>query len=331
MRNVIVIGGSGFIGTRLIQRLKNKKSDEIKIIDKAPSKAFPDLIRLIDVRSIEQLRDAIPNESLIINLAAEHRDNVRPLSLYDEVNVGGAKNICTIAREKSVKTIIFTSSVAVYGFAPIGTNESGKIDPFNDYGRTKYEAEQVYRTWQEDAADERTLVIIRPTVVFGEKNRGNVFSLLRQIASGKFVMVGDGLNRKSMAYVENVAAFLEYSMESKPGVYIYNYIDKPDFNMNQLVGHVKKMLNGSSEIRFRIPYIFGLLLGKVFDVAATVLFRNFSISSIRVKKFCSDSTYESAINTTDFTPPVNLFEAIERTVRYEFIENHLDDEVFYSE
>ena len=113
MRNVIVIGGSGFIGTRLIQRLKNKKSDDIKIIDKAPSKGFPDLVRLIDVRSIEQLREAISDESLIINLAAEHRDNVRPLSLYDEVNVGGAKNICTVAREKSVKTIIFTSSVFV--------------------------------------------------------------------------------------------------------------------------------------------------------------------------------------------------------------------------
>jgi len=79
-------------------------------------------------------------------------------------------------------------------------------------------------------------------------------NLLKQTASGKFVMVGEGLNRKSMAYVEYVAAFLEYSMSFKPGVHIYNFIDKPDFSMNQLVGHVNKLLGRSSEIKFRLPF-----------------------------------------------------------------------------
>ena len=206
MQNVNVIGGSGFIGTRLMRRLRNTDFLDSKIIDKAPSRAFPDLVTLSDVRSVEQLRESISDGSVIVNLAAEHRDNVHPSSLYDEVNVGGAKNICTVAREKGVQSIIFTSSVAVYGFAPIGTDESGKIAPFNDYGRTKYEAEQVFMAWQAEEPEKRTLVIIRPTVVFGEQNRGNVYNLLRQIVAGKFVMVGHGENRKSMAYVENVAA-----------------------------------------------------------------------------------------------------------------------------
>ncbi len=85
-------------------------------------------------------------------------------------------------------------------------------------------------------------MIVRPTVVFGEQNRGNVYNLLRQIASGKFMMIGDGTNRKSMAYVENVAAFLEYSLGFENGVHIYNYIDKPDFDMNTLVSKVNKAL-----------------------------------------------------------------------------------------
>ena len=233
MQTINVIGGSGFIGTRLVRRLRSKEQLAVQITDKAPSKEHPDVVTLGDVRSAEQLRTSIANGSVIVNLAAEHRDDVRPLSLYDEVNVGGARNICTVAREKSVQTIIFTSTVAVYGFAPIGTDESGKIAPFNDYGRTKYEAEQVFKAWQADAPTERTLVIVRPTVVFGEQNRGNVYNLLRQIASGKFEMVGNGKNRKSMAYVENVAAFIEYSMSFKPGVHIYNFIDKPDFTMNR--------------------------------------------------------------------------------------------------
>lgn len=236
-----------------------------------------------------------------------------------------------VARKNNVQKIIFTSSVAVYGFAPLGTNESGKIAPFNDYGRTKWEAEQIYKDWQAEDPENRTLVIIRPTVVFGERNRGNVFNLLKQIASGKFVMVGDGQNRKSMAYVENVAAFIEFSLNFKPGVHIYNYIDKPDFTMNSLVGRVNKILGRSEKINFRLPYFIGLAVGKFFDLIAFVTRKKLAISSIRVKKFCANSVYESAISTTGFVPPVPLLDAIERTVRYEFIEDHKEEPVYFTE
>ena len=331
MHTVNVIGGSGFIGTRLVRRLRNNDAIESKIIDKAPSKAFPDLVTLSDVRSVEQLSESVTHGSVIVNLAAEHRDDVRPLSLYDDVNVGGAKNICTVAREKGVQTIIFTSSVAVYGFAPIGTDESGKIAPFNDYGRTKYEAEQVFKAWQAEAPEERTLVIIRPTVVFGEQNRGNVYNLLRQIASGKFVMVGHGENRKSMAYVENVAAFIEYSICFKPGVHIYNYIDKPDFTMNSLVTNVNRILGRSEKIGFRLPFAVGFLIGKGFDLVAAMTGKRFAISSIRVKKFCANSVYNTAIDMTGFVRPVPLEQAIAQTVRHEFIENHDGEPLYFSE
>jgi nucleoside-diphosphate-sugar epimerase len=331
MKNVIVIGGSGFIGTRLMRRLIKNDSIESKVIDKAPSMAFPDLVMLRDVRLVEQLSESITHGSVIVNLAAEHRDDVRPLSLYDDVNIGGARNICTVAREKSVKTIIFTSTVAVYGFAPIGTDESGKITPFNDYGRTKYEAEQVFKSWQAEAPEVRTLVIIRPTVVFGEQNRGNVYNLLRQIASGKFVMVGHGENRKSMAYVENVAAFIEYSMSFKPGVHIYNYIDKPDFTMNSLVANVNRILGRSEKIGFRLPFAIGYLIGKGFDLVAAMTGKRFAISSIRVKKFCANSVYNTAIDKTGFVRPVQLEQAIAQTVLHEFIESHGDEPLYFSE
>ncbi len=325
-----VVGGSGFIGSRFCGLLAKKKI-AFRILDKEPSKKFPMQCTLVDVRSAKRLSEAIFEGSVLINLAAEHRDDVLPLSLYDEVNVEGARNLCIVAHHKNINTIIFTSSVAVYGFAPPETDEAGVINPFNDYGRTKYEAELVYKAWQSEDPLNRTLVIVRPTVVFGEKNRGNVYNLLRQISSGKFVMVGDGLNRKSMAYVENVAAFLEHSTSFKPGVHIYNYIDKPDFSMNQLVVHVNKLLGHSSAIKFRMPYFVGLTIGKLFDLTAKLSGLKFSISSIRVKKFCANSVYESAISKTGFSPPVNLMDAIEKTVRYEFIEDHHGEQVFYTE
>jgi nucleoside-diphosphate-sugar epimerase len=331
MKNVNIIGGSGFIGTRLMRRLSDKAVVNSKIIDKAPSKAFPELVMFTDVRSAEQLRASIDDGAAIVNLAAEHRDDVRPLSLYDEVNVGGAKNICVVAREKGVKTMIFTSTVAVYGFARIGTDESGKIAPFNDYGRTKFEAEQVFQAWQAEAPTERTLVIIRPTVVFGEQNRGNVYNFLRQIALGKFVMVGNGENRKSIAYVENVAAFIEYSMSFKPGVHIYNFIDKPDFTMNTLVRNVNRILGRPEKISFRLPFAVGYLIGKGFDLVASITGKRFAISSIRVKKFCANSVYNTAIGNTGFVTPVPLEQALSQTVRYEFIESHEHEGVFYTE
>jgi nucleoside-diphosphate-sugar epimerase len=331
LKNILVIGGSGFVGTRLVRRLFDDDSCSVGIFDKVRSAIFPGLTTIGDVRSLSDLQLSLPNYGLIINLAAEHKDNVKPTNLYSEVNIQGAKNICAAACEANIKKIIFTSTVAVYGFTPVGTDEFGMINPFNEYGRTKWEAEQVYREWQAEDHQNRTLVIIRPTVIFGERNRGNVFTLLKRISSGKFLMVGDGLNRKSMAYVENVAAFLEYSLDFKPGVHIYNYIDKPDLSMNALVEHVNKLLGKSAEIKFRLPFSVGLLIGLSFDLIAKITGKNFSVSAIRVKKFCVNSVYESAVESTGFIPPVPLMDAIERTVQFEFIEDHNTEHVFYSE
>ena len=328
---VVIIGGSGFIGTRLVSRLLDKQQLSTRIFDKSPRGIFNKIESQGDVRSLSDLNEFIPDGAVIINLAAEHRDDVRPLSLYEEVNVKGARNICTIARDKNVKKIIYTSSVAVYGFAPVGTDETGRISPFNEYGRTKYEAEQIFREWQAEIPNERTLVIIRPTVVFGEKNRGNVYNLLKQIASKRFFMVGVGNNRKSIAYVENVAAFIEYCINYKAGMYLFNYIDKPDFTMNGLVSKVNHIIGRPESVPFRIPFIFGFFIGKFFDFIGFILNKRLAISSIRVKKFCANSVFNSSIDQTGFIPPVSIEEALAQTVRYEFLELNDKTGVFYSE
>jgi len=326
---ITIIGGSGFIGSALCKRLINKV--EFSIVDKKISYTFPDKTSIADVRNIKDLKNAIQGESIIINLAAEHKDNVMPKSLYADVNINGAKNICAIAKEKNVQTIIFTSSVAVYGFAPNGTDENGKIAPFNEYGKTKYEAEEIFRLWQDENPKERTLVIIRPTVVFGEKNRGNVYNLLKQIASGQFLMIGDGKNRKSMAYVENLAAFIEYSLSFEPGFHLYNYVDKPDYSMNDLVMKINKILGRPEEIKFRIPSGVSYLIGRCFDLVSYLTKKKFTISSIRIKKFCTNSVFNTDSASTGFVPPMNLEEALHNTVHYEFIASHDNDHVFYSE
>jgi nucleoside-diphosphate-sugar epimerase len=328
---VCVTGGSGFIGTRLCEQLLGRGSVDLRILDKVISKAYPALTDVADVRSESALLAAIPEHSVVVHLAAEHRDDIRPVGLYDEVNVGGARNVCRAATARNVQSIVFTSTVAVYGFAPLDTDESGAIRPFNDYGRTKYEAEQVFRAWQQEAPEVRTLVIVRPTVVFGERNRGNVYNLLRQVASGRFVMIGTGENRKSMAYVENLSAFLGFALGFKPGVHVYNYIDKPDFTMNQLVAGVRQMLGKGNGVGLRLPYALGYALGKVADGVARLTGRSLPISAIRVKKFCANTAFSTSVGQTGFVAPVALSDALLQTVRYEFVNTNKDETVFYTE
>jgi nucleoside-diphosphate-sugar epimerase len=327
---ITVIGGSGFIGTRLCQRLHHN-GQTFGIVDKNPSARFSGQVRRADVRSIDELRAAIGPSRAIINLAAEHRDDVRPVSLYEAVNRDGARHVCQVAEERDIRTIVFTSSVAVYGFAPPDTDETGTINHFNEYGRTKYLAEEVYREWQRRDPKRRSLVIVRPTVVFGEQNRGNVYNLLRQIASGRFVMVGSGRNRKSMAYVENVAAFLEHSLAFGPGEHLHNYIDKPDFDMNTLVAQVRQELGRPQSAGIRLPYPVGLGIGYAFDLAARLSGRRFAASSIRVRKFCATTQFASSAGRTGFIAPVSLQNGLRNTVRHEFLENHQGETVYFSE
>ncbi|MCW7762043.1 NAD-dependent epimerase/dehydratase family protein [Photorhabdus luminescens] len=311
-----IIGGSGFIGTRLSAQLK-KENIKFKIIDKRRSEAFPNNWEYGDVTKSESLLKSLKDTSIIINLAAEHKDNVHPISLYYDVNVDGAKNVCSIAEQLNIKHIIFTSSVAVYGFAEKETAEDGEFHPFNDYGKSKLESEYIYNAWQIKEKD-RTLVTIRPTVVFGEKNRGNVYNLFQQIASGRFLMIGAGNNKKSMAYVDNVAAFLQYATSFSSGRHVFNYVDKPDLTMNELTNIICNALD-KRKSNIKIPYTIGILGGYCFDILSKITGKEFPISSIRVKKFCARTQFKSNyIEETSFKAPVSLEQGITNTVQSEF-------------
>ncbi len=331
MKKICVIGGSGFVGTSLIKRLNssdtNNKIFLADINTKNPNNSLN--IDVTDPDSFSCISDK--NIDVIINLAAVHRDDVKPITKYDEVNVGGAINVCNAARKNNINTIIFTSSVAIYGFAPPNTNESGEPNYFNEYGRTKYLAEQVYKEWQSEDEVNRKLVIVRPTVIFGEGNRGNVYNLLKQIASRKFVMFGDGTNKKSMAYVKNVVSFLEYSLSFKPGLHIYNYIDKPDFDMNHLVAYARKILFNKNNVGIRLPAFIGAFVGYVADFLSKLLGKPLPVSSIRVKKFMGTTQFNSSINKTDFVAPISLADGLYKTLKYEFIDDNSDKPTYETE
>lgn len=313
MQKITIVGGSGFIGTNLCQLLADRQIP-FEIIDLLPSQQFPEKTKIADIRDKESLRNAVSGQ-IVVNLAAIHTDDVSDVGQYYKTNVIGAKNLAGICSDKGINKIIFTSSVAVYGFAKFQTGETGTINPFNAYGKSKYQAEEQLQAWQADNPIDRALLVVRPTVVFGEGNRGNVYNLIRQISSGRFIMIGDGKNQKSMAYVQNIAAFLLTCITSKTAHGIYNYVDTPDLDMNSLVANVRKAMLGKDGVGPRLPKWVGIVLGWVADLVAKVTGRKLPISQIRVKKFTSSTSFATSKGDLDgFVAPYTLQEGLSRTL-----------------
>jgi len=328
-KKIAVIGGSGFVGSRLIQELGSKQCYNI---DKNQSPFFPEITRIKNICD-PGLKDVLAEETeQVVLLAAEHRDDVSPTTLYYDVNVEGTKRVLSLMDELNIKKIVFTSSVAIYGLNKDNPGEDHQEDPFNHYGKSKWMAEEALRAWYGEDPDNRTLTILRPTVIFGERNRGNVFNLLKQIASGRFLQIGKGQNVKSMAYVGNISSFLQYCISfQKPEYQVYNYIDKPDLNMNELVSLVRDKIGKPKSIH-KIPYFIGMVGGYCFDFLSWISGKNLRISSVRVRKFCATTQFDATkVLNSGFKAPFTLQEGLERTLQYEFISERQDSITFETE
>ena len=328
---ITLIGASGFVGTRLLDLLHDAPNYKLKNIDLQPSHFFNDLTVIGDVRDQDCMDKEIAGSDLVILLAAQHRDDVSPVSLYYDTNVGGMEKTLNAMEKNGCKRIIFFSSVAVYGLNKNNPDENHPKDPFNHYGKSKWQAEQVLQAWYETHPD-WNINIIRPTVIFGERNRGNVYNLLKQISSGKFLMGGSGNNKKSMAYVGNIVAFVKFMIENcASGYNVFNYIDKPDFTMNELIAHVSKVL-GKHIPATHFPMWLGMFGGYCFDALAWVTRKKLTISSVRVKKFCATTEFDaSKMLKSGFSAPYTLGEGLAKTLEFEFVHPRTDDITFKTE
>ena len=312
---ILILGGDGFVGGYL----KKSLNDQNFYFDTKDLKKNLDHEDFLDITSEESF-NIQTDATTIINLAAEHRDDVLPISKYYEVNVLGSKNVCKFAEKNNINKIIFTSSVAVYGFSNKPVNEEGKINYFNEYGRTKFLAEEVYREWFGRDPSNRSLTIVRPTVIFGNGNKGNVYNLIKQISEKKFIMIGNGKNIKSIAYVKNVADFLTYLLKYDRGYRLFNYSDKPDLDMNSLVSKINKILFNKIKVGPRLPFFFGITIGFFVDLISKILKKNFPISRVRIRKFVSSTQFDSKAFSDGFSPKFPIEEALEKTIKKEFFD-----------
>ncbi len=186
-------GGAGFIGQHLaLSILQRFPQDCVHLLDlqapgaiswKAPLQQYLGTPRLelhqCDVRDLASLRQHAAPFRVMVNLAAIHREPGHRAAEYFATNVAGAENICTLADEVNCRELLFTSSISVYGLHDQGVDEDTTPQPRTPYGQSKLQAEQVQRDWAQRSGGR--LAIIRPGVVFGSGEDGNVTRLVREM------------------------------------------------------------------------------------------------------------------------------------------------------
>lgn len=309
---IVLIGGSGFIGSNLAFKLKKKKIN-FKILDIKANPKLESYTTIVNILDKKNLIKYIPINSIIINLAAVHHDDEKTADYY-LVNVEGSKNICEVASLNKCKKIIFFSSVSVYGVAKSYADENSPLNPNNHYGKSKKKAEMVYLAWNKKHQN-NTLVILRPTAIFGPGNRGNIFNLINQIYKGPIFLVGSGKNTKSLAYLENITDFILYILSIKKKIMICNYVDKPQLTLKELISFCKKEFNQDENIK-KIPYIVLFAFALTLDLLSFIFNKKFKINRARIKKFTAESSYQANLN--GFVPIFSLKEGLKQTIKKEF-------------
>ncbi len=305
---ILICGNSGFIGTHLA-RLLAESDHEVSGMDLLPAKDDEPLTEHFpgDIREPEDCRRALAGGiDCVINLAAKHHDFGITRAEYFQTNEGGTRVLLERMAEAGVGKLLFYSSVAVYGTSEKESTEDDEPTPSNDYGESKLAAERVIGEWADDNA-ERSAVIFRPCLIFGEGNFANMYSLIRQVDRGRFFHFGPGETVKAVAYVGNIiratARFIE---RMPPGVSVYNYVDKPDLTVDEMVTIIADAL-GRKRPRKRFPLWLGVAAGKVFDLASKVSGKPLRVSSARVRKLATSTRFAAdRIRQAGFEPEFSI-------------------------
>ncbi|MEX1189478.1 MAG: NAD(P)-dependent oxidoreductase [Bacteroidia bacterium] len=314
MSKILITGGAGFIARYFVEKFPQ---DEVLLLDiREPDYSSHAQFVKGDIRNAEDVEKAMKGVDILIHLAAMHHDFGIADEEYFDTNSRGAEIIAQAAEKYGVKQIINFSSVAVYGNQgnPGPTNEEMAPSPLSPYGKSKLEAEGIFSRMAEKT--EARLVTIRSTVVFGAWNLANVLNLIKAIDKGLYLHVGKGNNIKSIAYVENIvaAAIFALKLEEK-GVCLFNYVDEPAMTSREIAELQAGLLG--KKIRISIPLSMAIFLAWPFDLYIKVSGNNLSISSSRVKKFCTQ-TFHGAdkIRRLGFKPVVSIPDGMAKMIRW---------------
>lgn len=293
-RAAIIFGGSGYIGTNLIKHcLQNNVFDKFYVFDIKPLVGFETQIEEdkvafheVDVRSVINI--TIDNldidNSWVFNLAAIHREPGHNFQEYFDTNIPGAENINEFARKNKIQNIFFTSSIAPYGKSHDQKSEDSKLYPETAYGISKAIAEKTHQIWLSEDTNRR-LIIVRPSVIFGPKDPGNVYRMIKALKRGSFILPDGGNIIKAYGYVFGlIESFVFTINKSKNEKFIiYNYAENPVVPLIEMVAIIKSELKINKPI-LKLPVKLLVIVAWFFQLVFKLIGKKSDIHPVRVRK-----------------------------------------------
>jgi UDP-glucuronate 4-epimerase len=271
VKNLLITGGAGFIGSHLVDRLLKTNVDQITVVDDFNNFYEPHIKRenisehLSDVRYklVEaDIRDRATLEKLfqqnrfdcLVHLAA--RAGVRPSlsepQLYTETNINGTVNLLELARQHSIKQFVFGSSSSVYGInAKVPFSEDDPIrQPISPYAATKAAGELLCHTYAHLYG--LRCVCLRFFTVYGPRQRPDlaIHKFAKLISQGKAIPVfGDGTTRRDYTYVDDiingVVAAIHYDRSDYE---VFNLGESRTVELRELISLLERELDSHAKI-----------------------------------------------------------------------------------
>ncbi len=246
---IIVTGGSGFIGSHLLDCLL-EDGHEITVLDNLSTGRLDNInhikndVRFIncDLVNINGWANECDDIDVIFHLAAlaDIVPSIENPNKYFDANVNGTFNILSLAKEKKVKKFIYAASSSCYGLAKeFPTKETNDIDLQYPYALTKRLGEELVLHW--GRLYNINVTSMRFFNVYGPRSRtsgtyGAVFGvfLAQLLAKSPFTIVGDGNQTRDFTYVTDIANAMKCSMKSNKSGQIYNVGSGETISVNRI-------------------------------------------------------------------------------------------------
>ena len=249
---VVVTGASGWLGQNLMRALVGRRERVrclVPLADHAaPLSLLSPTVEVVvgDVRdpaTADRLFDGVGADAAVFHAAAVIHPASSTREFFD-VNVGGTQNMVDRARRSGAARFVHVSSNSPFGVnATPGEvfTEDSPYDPYLGYGQSKYEAEQIVQS-ANDRGDIPT-VMVRAPWFYGPYQPSRQSQFFRTIRRGRFPLIGDGTQRRSMAYTDNlVQGLLRAEVSEKAPGNAYWVADAEPYELREILATVRRAL-----------------------------------------------------------------------------------------
>lgn len=296
-RSALVTGATGCLGSLLTKRLAGGGFRVVAYVRdrrKAAQLAALPGVELVEgeVGDAERLNEAMSGCDLVFHLAARvHAPSGTPEEEFFRVNVEGTSNLMKAAARHRPSAVVFFSTVAVYPESDEVRDEESPVGPATPYGRSKLAAERVVLDGARAAGLRAT--VLRLPVVYGPGDRGNVGKLIETIRRGRYLIIGNGQNEKSMVAAGNVIeAALAVADDGRAAGQIYLVADARPYSQREIAQTIADLL-GRPQNFYHLPYLPALALGAVADIVVALTGRDLPVSLDRVRKLAQNTRFSA--------------------------------------